>query len=102
MKKHKTTFTMDLQNSKMLYTKYNQSGSSSFKKKFIKLWWRNSSDKGKVYEGWLPITFHWESSEFQKGKGSADKSFIVPKSLFQIKKPVLSNEIIYYRLTENE
>ena len=54
IRKNKTTFIMDLQNSKTLKAKYNQWRSSSFIKN-IKVWQRNPSDKRKVCEGWLPF-----------------------------------------------
>ena len=52
------SFTIDLQKSKTLKTKYNQRWSSSVKKNIIKLWKRSLSDKRKVFDGWLPIAFH--------------------------------------------
>ena len=38
---------------------------------------------------------------FQKGKECGDKSFIIPRSLFEITKPFISVEMPYCELNEN-
>ena len=39
-------------------------------------------------------------NEFQKGKEYGDESFIIPLSLFEIRKPVIFVEILYCKLNE--